>query len=245
MGVFVIAEAACTWRYGDELATAKRSIEAAKQCGANAFKVQWTSDPVAMSKRRNVSTDYSRLAWPKEWLPKLKAMCDEAGIEFMTTCFLPQDIEVIAPYVKRFKVSAFESRERGFIDAYPPDREVIASENFGVATLYEKHPKVRKLYCVSEYPTALEKLHLQELYDFRYDGLSDHTASTLTGAVAVGCGARIIEKHCKLLDTPVTDPDFGHSLCLNDHIDRVDGRRLHEAEFAQYVQNVRLAEKML
>lgn len=253
---FIIAEAACTWLHGG-LESAYRSIRAAKECGADAWKTQWTSDPEAMAMRRGVARDkYTRLGWAQECLPKLKHICDEVGIELMVTCFIPKDIPLIAPYVSRFKVSAFESKDTDFVDMMLDDsREVIISGNPGA--LRWGGARIKFLHCVSEYPTPPEKIKLSNLGEFRltseggwspvYQGISDHTVSTLTGAVAVGSGrCSVIEKHVRLSDTPSSDPDYGHSLCLEGPR---DGISLEYGEtrspFKTYVDNIREAERML
>jgi sialic acid synthase SpsE len=251
---FIIAEAACTWLHGG-LEAAYRSIEAAKACGADAWKTQWTSDPEAMAMRRATSRDkYKRLGWAQECLPKLKAKCEEVGIEFMCTCFTPKDIPLIAPYVSRFKVSAFEGKDQEFFDAHKPfGKPIIQSLNadaFGENAWPKDWPNCdwTTIWCVSKYPTSLEDLHLGERLEHcestycpchqnskALSGLSDHTTSTLTGAVAVGAGARIIEKHVRMVDTPEDDPDFGHSLLME----------MRHCAFMQYVDNIREAERML
>ncbi len=230
--VFVIAEAACTWRYGDEMATAERSIRAAKECGADAWKTQWTSNPAAMAKRRGVSTDYGRLAWPVDLHERLMRLCNEYRLEYMATVYLIEDIKIAAKYVKRFKIAAFESGCVEFTDRHAPyGREVLISVNPGAAAHWNAVMPVRLLHCVSLYPTSLEDLQLKRIIEDDRDGLSDHTRSLVSGAVAVGLGARAIEKHLRLVDTPTSDPDYPHSLDPED--------------FARYVANIREAERMV
>lgn len=254
---FIIAEAACTWLHGG-LEAAYRSIKAAKECGADAWKTQWTSDPLEMGKRRGMDGEkYSRLAWDPSWHELLAARCKEYGIEYLCTVFIPKDIPLIAPYVSRFKVSAFEGKDQDFILAHMGiGKPLIVSVN-DWATPPSLRPMDKLLHCVSNYPTALEDLSLryglQE--DHCADGLSDHTTSTLTGAVAVGAGARILEKHVRLSDTPSDDPDYGHSLVLDLELDYAipfvgpDGfTHIHSkssSPFKTYVDNVREAERML
>lgn len=231
--VFVIAEAACTWLHGG-LEAAFRSIQAAKDCDADAWKTQWTSDYRAMHKRRGIGGDhYKRLSWPREWLPKLKAECDRVGIEFMCTVFIPEDLRSIALYVNRFKLSAFEWRAREEFVSYTRGNPFeslpwIASVNPGRDVGW-RQPNWKYLHCVSQYPTRESDLVLSAVGGM--DGLSDHTTSTLTGAVAVGAGARILEHHFRLDDTPETDPDFPHSF--------------EPARLKVYISNVREAEVML
>lgn len=243
----IIAELGSSWRFGtemtclpDRLSNPERMIQEAKSCGADAVKFQWTSDGTAMAKRRGLGDDAAKmytkyLQYPKEHLTRFKAACDAEAIEFMCTVYLPQDIPVIAPLVKRFKISAFEAKDPSFVLAQPPTKDIIVSLNQGDATA--PWDRVKILHCISKYPTPLEELGLSRISDQELDGLSDHTTSTLTGALAVAAGATILEKHVRLWDTPQDNPDYGHSLILDS-----DGE---EMSFAAYVRNVREAERCM
>ena len=265
MTVFIIAECAATWRFGnDHLANAKRLIEAVKSCGADAAKFQWTSSAVRIAERRHAPeylAAYERLQFPREWLGALKRMCDEAGIEFMCTVYLPEDIAVIAPLVKRFKVSSFESTDRAFLSAHEKyEKDVIASSSGEATPLARTVGEswwLKTLLCVSAYPAPTEQMNLRRLLPYSdsilglsydYAGLSDHTTSVLTGAVAVGAGAEIIEKHVRMNGTPSSDPDRETAMeaeCLS-----CDGQGEWGCEgaprcFRQYVRLIREAERMM
>ena len=246
---FIIAEAACTWLHGG-LEAACRSIRAAKDCGADAWKTQFCSDPEAMAMRRGVDRDkYTRLGWSGDVLPKLKAECDRVGIEFMVTCFLHKDVAVVEPYVQTFKIAAGEYDVKGFLDAHlKHDKAIVMSIPINGYAYRDRIPhEVDLLHCVQNYPAALEALHLEEIRRRKYNGLSDHTTSVLTGAVAVGAGARIIEKHVRLSDTPQDDPDYGHSLLLDCLCGTwvPEDCEFHHDCFKAYVDNIREAERML
>ena len=137
--------------------------------------------------------------------------------------------------------------------------------------------EIWQLHCISEYPCPIDKIDLTacspiDSYDNTVRGLSDHTAHVLTGAVAVGAGARVIESHVRLWDTPQDNPDYPHSLPLNppcachgtmSNPEAVHGKKscgdglrdgLCVAYYGpedisgwydEYVQNVRIAERML
>lgn len=249
---FIIAEAGSS--HDGDIEKAYRLIEAAKECGSDAVKFQMCSDPAKMAKRRNApeaEAMYRKYILPVvEWLPKLKAKCDEVGIEFMCTAYIPEDIHTIAPLVKRFKISAFESTWKQFIEHHMPyHKPTIISCNEAYKTDFPD-TEVITLYCVSKYPCPLEDVHLDEnLWSNykgrwrRHDGFSDHTGNILTGAVAVGVGARYIEAHIKLHDTPENNPDFPHSLIACT--ERIHADQSAEFGFRQYVENVRQAERML
>lgn len=261
----IIAELGSSWRFGsDHLANAEKMIREAKACGADVAKFQWTSSASQMAKRRGLGLEAEKmyatyLKYPAEWLQTLKVLCDASGIEFMCTVYLPQDIPVIAPLVKRMKVSAYESGWPKFLQAnVDTGKEVIFSIRDDQPVSWQPKPDsvVKSLICVSKYPTPLEDLHLASLRprgvpykhpttgqliclhsESFHAGLSDHTTSTLTGALAVAAGATILEKHVRLWDTPPDNPDYGHSLILDS-----DGEEL---SFAAYCRNVREAERCM
>lgn len=73
------------------------------------------------------------------------------------------------------------------------------------------------LHCVSSYPTAAERATLGAISVLRQRfaempiGYSDHTGETFTAAMAVGCGACLLEKHLTL-DKKGKGPDHAASL---------------------------------
>jgi N,N'-diacetyllegionaminate synthase len=259
MRVFVIAEAANTWRIGrvddQHLRYARKAIVTAKAAGADAVKFQWTSDPQLMAERRKVLPDtYSILAWPAAWLPLLAKECERVDIEFMCSCFLAKDVATIAPYVQRFKIASLEAQDTELRTAMlGHGKPVIVStgahtwEAFGWAFQYDEEV-VQFLQCTCAYPAPLSTVNLQgmknwyanegnrfgntqERIAFHMIGLSDHTGDTLTGAVAVGAGAQIIECHFRLDETLKNNPDYNHSHSPNS--------------FVEYVMNIRKAEVMM
>lgn len=263
--VFVIAECGSSWRFGDDhLANAYRMIEAAKECGADAVKFQWCSDSAALASRRGepqYAEAYKYVEYDREWLTLLKAKADAVGIEWMCTVFLPQDVSVIAPLVKRFKVAAKEALDGelslAVLDAAGTDKKIYVSvsevtKHDYTGDYYVDGEQVFTLHCVSKYPTPIDEIGLRNGIKatcgccgrYNFLGLSDHTGHVLTGAVAVGAGARVIEVHFRLGPrdgsdrgtdwrnaTPGSNPDFPHS-----HT---------EQSLKEYVQNIRTAERMM
>lgn len=263
---FIIAEAGSSWVTPDgawDVSSAARLIDAAAACGANAVKFQWTSDGEKMASRRGLGPEaaamYKKyLQWPEHLLEVFKVRAEGVGLEFMCTTYLIEDIATIAPLVKRFKVSAFEAGWDEFVEAhYEHERPVIVSVNYGKdieENFEECDGDVSVLLCTSKYPTKIEDLHLSRLspdecrgmqgkyvHQF-FHGLSDHTTSTHTGMMAVSCGASIIEKHIRLSDTSVDNPDYGHSLCCDSAGTPEESEK---PPFRQYVELIRLAERAL
>ena len=118
MSVFVIGEMASS--HDGELDNAKRLVDVAVAAGCDAVKVQFWSDADRLADRRGVPQHYRdiyrKYQMSFKWLRILKDYCGER-IEFMATCFLPEDVNTISPFVNRFKISAFESGDRELLHA--------------------------------------------------------------------------------------------------------------------------------
>ena len=228
----VIAEIGSAWRFGErQLENAYSAIRLAKSCGADVIKFQWTSNPRKMEQRRNVPAgSYNILAWPQDWLPNMASAARTAGIEFLCTVFLPEDVAIMNPYVQRWKVASLENQSKDLFEVMIATRKEIIS-SFGATAPIEEEYGHKMLHCTAAYPAMPESLNLLAIKCFNYSGYSDHSRDVLTGAIAVACGARIIEIHFKLNSTPLDNPDFPHSLWTH--------------ELVEYIRNIRKAELML
>lgn len=232
MKTFVIAEIGSAWRFGkNHLGNAVAAVSTAKWAGADAVKFQFTSNPRLMEQRRNVlSGSYDILAWPEEWIPAIKQQCDAMGIEFMCTIFINEDVEKLSPYVKRWKVASLEAECDDLLGAMGGTRKpvIISLGAFGYVFV-PPLMQASTLHCTAAYPAPLAELNLKAIRG--YSGYSDHSCNVLTGALAVACGASIIETHFRLPDTPADNPDFAHS---------------HPPDSLKiYIDNVRKSEVML
>ena len=251
--VFVIAEAAAT--HDGSLAKAQELIRLAWRVGADAVKVQWLSKAERLCERRNAPEyldAYRLLQFPEAWFPDLLARCERHGIELMATCYLPEDIHVVARYVKRFKISSFEATDAHFVALHAewPEKPLIISAGMGAslrrsldsythAMIGRAVPQWTALHCVSAYPCPADQIGLRMLrynstpfhWADRRNGLSDHTRHPWTGALAVAAGAEVIEFHCRLDDTDPRNADY-------------EVARTPE-ESRVYVENIRAAEAMI
>ncbi len=246
MKVFVIAEMGSSWLYSAKpklnLQRGLKLMQIAADCNANAVKVQWVSDPLKMAKRRKMAGNpYQRLAWPLAWHAVLAEEAHRLKLEYLSTVFIPDDVPTLLPFVDRYKIASLECLSRSlWCEFSHPGSPVIVS--CGCLTMAQvervsdycaNSGGADMLQCTAAYPVRPEEVQLRcEDFDGRvFDGLSDHSGHVLTGAVAVGAGATILEVHCKLDETPSSNADFKHS---------------HSpARLKQYIDNVRLAEMML
>jgi len=90
------------------------------------------------------------------------------------------------------------------------------------------------LHCVSSYPTPDEHAHLRWITELSEQfvvpvGYSDHTVNPMAGALAVACGATVIEKHLT----------YNRTAAGPDHATSADGE-----QFAAYVRSIREAERL-
>ena len=253
--VFVIGEMASA--HDGNLGKAKELVDLAVDAGCDAVKTQFWSNSDRLADRRKVPQYYRHIYHkyqiPVEWLRILKDYCADR-IEFMATCFLPEDVETVSPFVKRFKVSSFESCAGDLLRAVysiAKERPVIISIN----SMLDDYPSnlpyflmspdsglIRRnvdvmMYCVSAYPAKLERIYLLPMselhwYEEGYFGFSDHSGDLDLGAYAVCAGADVIEAHMKLINTDKSNPDggsFAHA----------------PVAFKQYVSNVRKAQLIM
>lgn len=247
----VIAEAGSSWRIGTKSARhieyAKKCILIAKQAGAQAVKFQWTSDARKMEQRRKVPAgSYTILAWPQAWLNVFAAECEQVGIEFMCSVFLAKDVLTIAPFIRRFKIASLEAMDIDLFSVCEFHRKPIivscgAMEydelDALVSSVGSCNVPVSLLHCVASYPAPINQTNLG-VFRSRHgspftglSGLSDHSGDILTGALAVACGAEIIEVHFRLDETRKDNADFAHS---------------HDPwSLGEYVAAIRKAELML
>jgi N-acetylneuraminate synthase/N,N'-diacetyllegionaminate synthase len=221
---------------------AKRMIEQAKSCGADTAKFQ-LYDPYKLLDY----TQFSAVDWAEivrsqltyEQIRDLRLYCDRVGIEFLASAFDLERLEWLERLeVKRHKIASRSIYDReyvkavqrtgkpylvslGMVDSSKEEEVSTACRLMGRAEngQWRFTQDVDFLYCVSEYPTPLEKIRLRPTmfrgdigisfeydYEWHYSGFSDHTVGTTAAMVAIALGARVIEKHFTL-DQSQPGPD--------------------------------------
>src|SRR5690349_13768969 len=231
---FVICEAGSS--HDGDIEKAYRLIKAAGQAGADACKFQFWSDAMLLASRRRAqeyAPVYKKYQVPEVWLSWLQLACTASGVEFMSTVYLPGDVQFVDQYVRRHKIASFEAGDDDFVNTVLACRkETIIST--GMSTMRPVIPKDRKrikyLHCVSAYPCPHDQASLAVLRSGLFDGYSDHTKYVFTGGLAVAAGARILEVHFRLEGTSPDNPDYGTALTPE--------------QLGVYVEFVRKAEAM-
>lgn len=254
---YVIAEAGVN--HNGSLDTAKRLIDVAHDAGADAVKFQLFNlkEQIANTARTapyqeretgfklmiDMASMYD-LPWDAHAL--LADHCKHVGIDYLASCFDPMSLEYYATLKPKYlKLASSEINNLALVQSAARSKLPILLST-GMCSRSEIVSAVEEiesiggeiaslLHCVSLYPTPIRELNLRAIEwlrdTFGYPaGLSDHTRSLVTGAMAVAIGATTIEKHFTL-DRTSKGPD--HSMSCSP------------SELKTYVENIREADQAL
>lgn len=258
MGVYVIAEAGVN--HNGDLELAKKLVDMACDCGADAIKFQTfkaeestgrTAEKAEYQKRNDATEEsqyemIKKLELPFENFKVLYDYCVEKGIEFIST---PDGAESLAFLVelgvRRIKIGSTEVTNLDFLRRVASTQKPLILST-GMSTLGEVERAVQAIYetgnhnlqlmhCTTDYPTAIEDVNLKAMLTLRDAfhvpaGYSDHTMGFEAAVAAVSLGAECIEKHITL-DRDMPGPDHKASM--------------PPAEFMEYVQHIRNTESLL
>jgi len=223
MKVIIVAEIASNWE--GSVTKAKKLIKECKKAGANAVKFQvWRAADLYNKKHPNwKEIKKSELTFEK--IKLLKDFADRNNIDFFCSLFYPEAVEFLNSLnVKMYKVA---SRTCLLKDLYSYDtlqkvavtgKPIIISMGMGgnknkIKKIFSQN-KITFCYCISEYPTALNKIKWSEAK--KYDGFSDHTLGIVAPIIFAMLKKRnntkniIIEKHVKLKNSK--GPDASSSI---------------------------------
>jgi N-acetylneuraminate synthase/N,N'-diacetyllegionaminate synthase len=226
--------------HNGDLDLARRTIDAAREAGADAVKFQnfRTDDFVRdrsltytyKSRGESVTeTQYAlfrRCELSRDALIGLARYCDQRGIEFFTTPSSETGIaDAIAAGARLLKNGSDYLTHLPMIRAMARTG-VTTILSTGMSTLSEIDDAVRAfrgaggedlvlLHCVSSYPAPLDSVHLRKMAAMAAAfgcpvGFSDHTEGVVAATAAVALGAVMVEKHFTL-DRDLPGPDHWFS----------------------------------
>jgi len=223
---FVIAELSAN--HNGSLNRALETITVAKQCGADAVKIQtYTADTMTIDcdlpdfvikgglwDGYKLYDLYKWAQTPYEWHKPLFDHAKKEGITLFSTPFDETAVDLLESLnTPAYKIASFELTDLPLIEyVAKTGKPMILST--GMATEEEIHEAVTTareagckelvlLHCISSYPTPMEQAHLRQIpalaKKFKVPvGLSDHTLGTTASVAAVALGACVIEKHFTL-----------------------------------------------
>ena len=251
--VFVIAEAGVN--HNGDIAMALQLCDAAKKAGADAVKFQTfraedlvvRGAPTAEYQARQTGDQdqflmLERLELSEAQHQKIKAYCDVIGIEFFSTPFSVNAVDMLVKLgVKRLKLSSGELTHRALVEhAAATQLPLLISTGMGtmqeiidaVAWVSAARGHLRDvvvLHCTSAYPAPDRTLNLLAMQSMARDlnvaiGYSDHSLGIEAPLAAVALGACVIEKHLTL-DRHLPGPDHSASLEPDEFLRMVQGIR--------------------
>jgi len=250
--VLIVAEVGLL--HDGSFGNAKRLIDVAADCGADAVKFQThiasaeTLRGAPMPPYFAEETRYEyfeRTAFSLDQWLALKAHCEKRGVEFLSSPFSIEAVELLEQVdVARYKIPSGEVTNIPLLEAIAKTHKPIllssgmsswAELDEAVNTILRCHDRLTILQCTSEYPCPYElvgvnvMLQMRERYKLPV-GLSDHTLTNYAAFMAAALGASVVEKH----------------LTLSRHMYGSDAKHcLEPPEFADLVQGIRAIETML
>jgi sialic acid synthase SpsE len=195
--VFVVAEIGVNWDGNFDLA--KSMMNNAKEAGCNAVKFQAFDESIVknhLEKSRLMSSSIT-----KANVETINELAKSVGIEWFCTPMYPAAVDILEPYVSKFKIREFDGRlllegkTTEMLDlVLKTDKEIIVSTKKSPKnTKYFGHSKIKWLYVVPKYPCSLSDLDFTNIKNF--DGFSNHCPYIIAPLTAVILGAKIIEVH--------------------------------------------------
>ncbi len=256
--VYIIAEMSAN--HNQDFDRAVKIIEAAKEAGADAIKLQtYTADTITidcdneyfritgtMWEGKTLYELYREAHTPWEWQPKLKKVADKIGLHLFSSPFDNSAVDFLESMdVPAYKVASFELVDLSLLRKIAETGKPIIMST-GMANLSEIDEAVQTvrgagatqvalLKCTSAYPALPEESNLNTIPHLAQTfgvvaGLSDHTLGSAVAVASVALGACIVEKHFTL-----TRKDAGPDSSFS----------MEPKEFKAMVKDIRIVEKAI
>jgi len=223
---YIIAE--MSGNHNHDLSRALRIIDAARQAGVHAVKIQtYTADTITLDHDgdeflikeglwtgRNLYALYEEAHTPWDWHKKMFDHAAQQGITLFSSPFDKTAIDFLEDLnAPAYKIASFELIDLPLIRyAAQTGKPLIMST--GLATKEEISEAVEAvqesgnqnlvvLHCVSGYPSEPSEANLATMVDIAREfdlltGLSDHSHGIAVPVAATALGASVIEKHITL-----------------------------------------------
>tara|TARA_B110001452_G_scaffold119986_1_gene99548 strand:+ start:7793 stop:8854 length:1062 start_codon:yes stop_codon:yes gene_type:complete len=241
--------------HNGSLKKAKELIHLAKEAGADAAKFQNFQANKIVSKfgfdklkqqvshqskwKKSVYEIYKDASIAKDWTRLLKEECDKIGIDYFTSPYDFESVDLVDPYVDLYKIGSGDISWLDII-SYILNKKKPVLIATGACNYDDVH-RVMKLalfktkdivlmQCNTNYTGSVENFkfcNLNVLKQYAADypnvvlGLSDHTKGHATVLGSIALGARVIEKH--FTDNNNQDgPDHGFAMDPESWRDMVD-----------------------
>ncbi|MCK4264791.1 N-acetylneuraminate synthase family protein [Candidatus Babeliales bacterium] len=259
-----------------DLNKAKDLIWLAKESGADAAKFQHFKAETFVSEvgSQNLGKKLSHQSkWKKsifevhkdaeckrEWSEELYKTAKEANIDFFTTPYDYEAIELLDPYICAYKIGSGDINWIDFIQAMAKKNKpiflatgasIIEEVERAVEALLKCNDKLVLMQCNTNYTGSLDNfkhinLRVLQTYALRFPqmilGLSDHTPHHATVLGAIAMGARVVEKHFTN-DNALEGPDHFFAMNPKSWREMIDRSRELEAALGDGIKRIEQNEK--
>ncbi len=239
---FIIAEVGSN--FDQSLIKAKKYIDIAKKCGADAIKFQLFSGKILYPNDYKMQKIFNSIELNIDWIDDLKKHAYRKKIKLFFSCFdsLRQKLLIKKGFL--FHKIASSEVENYDLLKYLNQKKFKVFLSTGMSDLDDIKKAYKKLnksqlilmQCTSLYPTSGKDVNLNVINSFKKNfkkvelGFSDHTISDIASIAAVGMGVRYFEKH----------------ITLNKNSKGPDHFYAYEPdEFKRYVKNIHEAFKSM
>ena len=212
-----------------ELERAKLLIHLAKEAGADAAKFQnFTANKIVsdvgfkslgaqlshQSKwKKSVFEVYQDASIPHDWTPIIKEECDRVGIDYLSSAYDFEAVDMLDPFVPAYKIGSgdidwiemlLHIAKKGKPVLIATGASTIADVVRAVETVESVTNELVLMQCNTNYTGSdanFDHIHLEVIHTYRAMfpeiilGLSDHTSGHAAVLGAVALGATVIEKH--------------------------------------------------
>lgn len=230
-------------------------IHLVKQSGGDAAKFQNFSAKKIVSKlgfenmkgklshqskwKKSVFEVYEDASINKDWTSILKAECDNVGLDYFTSPYDFESVDLVDPYVELYKIGSGDASWLEIIDyvlskGKPTLLATGACDIEDVQRMMNlalsKTNDIVLMQCNTNYTGSDENFKFcnlnvlktyKEMYPNTMLGLSDHTSGHATVLGSIALGARVIEKHFTDNNDQI-GPDHGFAMNPNTWREMVD-----------------------
>ena len=254
---YIVMDAAAN--HNGDLDTAVELVKEAAKNGADAIKFQtYTAEGLYSTKCPLFSyvpiSAYElikKVQHPREWLPILNDIANKNNIDFTSSAFDYEAVDLLEQINVPFhKIASCEIVDLDLIE-YVAKKQKPVIISTGMANIGEIEDAVNVmlkinnnniilLHCNTIYPTPFEAVNLKAIETlkrvFEYPvGFSDHTLGIHISLAAVSLGAKVIERHFTL-DKSQEGPDHAVALDPSDLKELVINVRDIEKSFGNGVK---------
>ena len=178
---------------------------------------------------KSVYEVYQDASISKDWTKILKEECDKVGIDYFSSPYDFESVDLVDPYVDLYKIGSGDitwleivdyilSKNKPVLIATGASSQEDVSRIMNLALKKSEH--IVLMQCNTNYTGSKENfkfcnLNVLKQFSVKYPntvlGLSDHTPGHATTLGAIALGARVIEKHFTD-DDHQEGPDHGFSM---------------------------------